>query len=189
VRIPTVNDVIRAGAEQVTALAALPGTLVQLNRSLASLADTAARLDQLVRRLDRLTAPLEAPLAALAPRLEALVPLLDEDLIRSLPALLDSLRRNAVPTLELMGQTQAHVAAITSSMERLTSMMDEGLTRLQDLPGAALVSRLRPGGSPVDTGRGGGAVTEGPEPGAAPGRPARPSRASRTTEEHRSWRG
>lgn len=142
-RIPTVGDVVRLGTEQVEALAALPGSITLLNRSLTSFAQTVARLDKLVQRLDRLTEPLEEPLAALAPRLEALVPLLDEELMKTLPAVLDSVNRNAVPALEVIGQTQAQVASIAASVERLMQVMDDGFARLQDLPGVGLVTRLR----------------------------------------------
>jgi len=143
VRIPTVGDLVRFGSEQVEALAALPDSIVLLNRSLTSFAQTVSRLDKLVQRLDRLTEPLEGPLTQLAPRLEALVPLLDEELMSSLPGVLDSVRRNAVPALEVIGQTQAQVASIASSVERLMQMMDEAFSRLQELPGVGLVNRLR----------------------------------------------
>lgn len=143
VKIPTVGDLVRLGTEQAEALAALPGSLALLNRSLTSFAQTVSRLDKLVQRLDRLTEPLEGPLTALAPRLEALVPLLDEELMRSLPAVLDSVNRNAVPALELIGQTQAQVASIAASVEQLMQVMDDGFARLQDLPGLGLVNRLR----------------------------------------------
>jgi ABC-type transporter Mla subunit MlaD len=143
VRIPTVGDVVRFGTEQVEALAALPDSIALLNRSLTHFAQTVSRLDKLVQRLDRLTEPLEAPLTELAPRLQALVPLLDEDLMASLPAVLDSVSRNAVPALELIGQTQSQVASIATAVERLAGLMDEALIRLQDLPGVGLVNRLR----------------------------------------------
>lgn len=142
-KIPTVGDMVRLGAEQAEALAALPGSLALLNRSLTNFAQTVARLDKLVLRLDRLTEPLEEPLAALAPRLQALVPLLDEELMSTLPAVLDSVNRNAVPALELIGQTQAQVASIAVSMERLMHVMDDGFARLSELPGMGLVTRLR----------------------------------------------
>ena len=143
VRIPTIGDVVRYGTEQVEALLALPDSIALLNRSLTSFAQTVARLDKLVQRLDRLTEPLEEPLTQLAPRLQALVPLLDEELMSELPVVLDSVRRNAVPALEVIGQTQAQVASIATSVERLMHLMDDALTRLQELPGAALVNRLR----------------------------------------------
>lgn len=147
-RIPTVSDLVRLGTEQVEALAALPESLTVLNRTLTSFAGTVARLDRLVQRLDRLTEPLEEPLAALAPRLEALVPLLDEELIANLPAVLEAVNRNAVPALEVIGQTQAQVASIAASVDRLMRVMDDTLTKLADLPGAGLVSRLRTKNAP-----------------------------------------
>lgn len=158
-KIPTVGDMVRLGAEQAEALAALPGSLALLNRSLTNFAQTVARLDKLVLRLDRLTEPLEEPLAALAPRLQALVPLLDEELMSTLPAVLDSVNRNAVPALELIGQTQAQVASIAVSMERLMHVMDDGFARLSELPGMGLVTRLR------------GERTEQPSPGRRRARP------------------
>ena len=145
-RLPTINDVFRAGTEQMEALMALPRSMVVLNRSLTSLAETVTVLDQLVRRLDRLTEPLEGPLTALAPRLEALVPLFDEEVIESLPAVLDSVERNLVPALEVMGSTRAQVASIATSVERLMSIMDDSFSRLQEMPGAFLISRLRGAG-------------------------------------------
>jgi hypothetical protein len=154
VRVPTVGEAIRVATEQLEALATLPQSIVLLNRSLTSLAQTVGRLDKLVRRLDRVTEPLEAPLAALAPRLDALVPLLDPDLIGSLPAVIDAIRRNAIPALEVIGQTQAQVASIAASVERLMTIMDDGFSRLQDLPGAALVNRLRGGGAGTKDSRG-----------------------------------
>jgi uncharacterized coiled-coil protein SlyX len=165
VKLPTVSDLIHFGSEQVEALATLPDTIVQLNRTLTSFAQTVARLDKLVRRLDRLTEPLEAPLAALTPRLEALVPLLDHDLISSLPGVMEAVQRNAIPALEAMAQTQAQVAAIASSVDRLMTVMDDGFARLQDLPGAALVSRLR-GSSSGAKGAGAGGASAGGATGA-----------------------
>ena len=143
VRIPTIPDLVRLGQEQIEALASLPESIALLNRSLASFAQTVTRLDTQVKRLDRLTEPLEEPLSQLAPRLQALVPLLDEDLLAALPAVLDSVARNAIPALEVIGQTQSQVATIASSVERLMTGMDDTVARLADLPGIGLVSRLR----------------------------------------------
>jgi exonuclease VII small subunit len=138
-----VGDVVRFGTEQIEALAALPDSVAVLNRSLTSFAQTVSRLDKLVQRLDRLTEPLEEPLAQLAPRLQALIPLLDEELMGALPTVLDSVNRNAVPALEVIGQTQAQVASIAASVERLMHITEDALSRIQELPGIALVNRLR----------------------------------------------
>ena len=144
-KIPTPGELVKYGTEQIEALTQLPESISLLNKSLTSFATTVSRLDKLVQRLDRLTEPLEGPLTALAPRLEALVPLLDEDVIASLPAVLDAVNRNAVPALEVIGQTQAQVASIASSVDRLMHVMDDTFARLQDLPGMGLVNRFRTG--------------------------------------------
>jgi hypothetical protein len=194
-RFPSVRVVVRVGIEQVETLVALPGTIVLLNRSLTSFAQTVQRLDELVRRLDRLTQPLEAPIAALAPRLEALAPLLDEELIESLAATLESVPRTAVPALELLSQSQAQMASIATALERLTAFMEAGYTRLQNQPAATLAGLLLGTGSgPKGSSPGaGGPATEagGTREGAAepvPGRPPGSTSTSNTTEEHRSWR-
>jgi hypothetical protein len=154
-KVPNVGEVVEA-------VVSLPESIVLLNRSIVSFAQTVASLDTLVARLDRLTESLEGPVTALAPRLEALVPLLDEDVLKNLPVVLDSVNRNAVPALEALGQTQAQVATIAGAMERLMGTMDEGFARLADLPGVGLVSRLR-GDRPLpgSPGRPGPRVEEG----------------------------
>jgi hypothetical protein len=190
-RIPSLRVVVRVGIEQVEALAALPGTIVLLNRSLTTVAQTAHRLDELVRRLDRLTQPLEAPIAALAPRLDALAPLLDEELIESLAAAIESVPRTAVPALELLGESQAQMASIAAALERLTAFMEAGYARLQNQPAATLAGLLLGSGSGLKGAAGGGPETEaaGTRQGATGPAPGRPPRTSSTTEEHRSWRG
>lgn len=153
-KVLTPTELVRRMNEQAQALAELPETVVLLNRSLRGFAATVTRLDGLVRRLDRLTEPLEAPLTTLAPRLQALVPLLDEELLASLPELLIAVQRTGIPALELIGQTQDQVASIAASVDRLMHVMDDAVARLQVLPGANLVSRLR--GGPVRPGGGTG---------------------------------
>ena len=142
-KVPTVNELIKVGESQLEALLALPQTIVLLNRALINFTQTVSRLDDLVKRMDRVTAPLEEPLLALAPRLQALVPVLDEDLMGAVPALLDSFQRNAMPAMEALGQTQAQVASIASSVDGLFRLVNDTLGRLGDLPGAALVNFFR----------------------------------------------
>jgi hypothetical protein len=143
VKVPTINELIKVGESQVEALLALPETIVLLNRALINFTQTVSRLDDLVKRMDRLTEPLEAPLVALAPRLQALVPVLDDDVINALPALLVSFQRNALPALEALGQTQAQVASIASSMDGLFRLVNDTFGRIGDLPGASLVNLFR----------------------------------------------
>jgi chromosome condensin MukBEF ATPase and DNA-binding subunit MukB len=134
-------DVARALQEQALALAALPQAATNLNKTLVAFAQTVSRLDTLVQRLDRLTEPLEAPLTALAPRLEALVPLLDEDVLGSVPELFDTLKKDAVPALHRIDQTQQQVQLIAESVERIMGGLDETLSRLAAIPGAGIIQR------------------------------------------------
>jgi hypothetical protein len=129
--------------EQAAALVALPQAAATLNRTLVTFAQTVSRLDTLVQRLDRLTEPLEEPLNALAPRLEMLVPLLDENVLGIVPELFETLRKDAVPALQRIDQTQQQVQVIAESVERIMGGLDETLTRLSGLPGMGLIQRRR----------------------------------------------
>jgi hypothetical protein len=151
VKLPTPADIVRAAVS-------IPRSVIHIDRSLSNFAQTLALLDTVVRRLDRLTEPLEGPLTALAPRLDALVALLDEDTLKALVLVLDSVKRNAVPALDALGQTQNRAAPIAASVERLTRVMDDTFSRLTDITGAG------PASPPLG---------EGPEQPPAP-RPGRP---------------
>ena len=102
-----------------------------------------------LRRDGRRTRPAGAPagpgdgatrgsVTALAPRLDALVPLLDEEVTHSLPALLDSVERNALPALELMGHTRTQLASVAASSERVAApLLTEPARPSPRTPGAA----------------------------------------------------
>jgi ABC-type transporter Mla subunit MlaD len=143
VKTPFVSpaDVAKALQEQAVALASLPQAATNLNKTLVAFAQTVGRLDTLVQRLDRLTEPLEAPLTALAPRLEMLVPLLDEEVLGSVPELFETLKKDAVPALHRIDQTQQQVALIAESVERIMGGLDETLSRLGALPGVSMIQR------------------------------------------------
>lgn len=183
VKLPTVSDLVQLGTEQLEALMALPETIVNLNKALINFAQTVSRLDELAKRMDRMTAPLEEPLAALGPRLAAIVPMLDDDLLAAIPSLLDSVNRNALPALEMFGQTQSQVASMASSMEGLLRIFEQSIGRLGDLPGAGLVNLFRP---PDRSGRSAKPAVEAAKP-AAPAKPS--SRTTKGVEERGSWKG
>jgi hypothetical protein len=149
VKTPFVSpaDVAKIVQEQAAALVALPQAAATLNRTLVAFAQTVGRLDTLVQRLDRLTEPLEEPLSALAPRLEMLVPLLDENVLGIVPELFETLRKDAVPALQRIDQTQQQVQMIAESVERIMGGLDETLTRLSGLPGMGLIQRRRSPGT------------------------------------------
>ena len=140
-KIPTPADVIRHSAQQLEALAQLPESILIFNRSLNTFAQTVGRLDTLVRRMDTMTAPLEAPIRALAPRLEAMVPVIEQ---YSVEEMADLLQRSVMPALQMMGDTQAQIRSIATSVEQLIRVVEELFGRLQEIPGLSLMSRLVP---------------------------------------------
>jgi chromosome condensin MukBEF ATPase and DNA-binding subunit MukB len=148
-RRPSISptDVARTLQEQAAAIAALPHAAATLNRTLVTFAQTVSRLDTLVQRLDRLTEPLEEPLTALAPRLQMLVPLLEENVLGAVPELFETLRKDAVPALQRIDQTQQQVQLIAASVERIMTGLDETLVRLAGLPGMGLIQRRRSAGA------------------------------------------
>jgi hypothetical protein len=74
-----------------------------------------------------------------------LVPLLDDDVLGVIPELVDSLRKDAVPALQRIDQTQQQVQLIAASVERIMGGLDETLTRLSALPGMGLIQRRAAG--------------------------------------------
>ncbi|MHB1535880.1 MAG: hypothetical protein ACYC1D_14985 [Acidimicrobiales bacterium] len=145
VKVPGLGEVPTLSREDVVAVLSLPQTLARLNRALVSFGQTVDRMDRLVRRIDRLTEPLEAPMAGLADRLQALVELLDHEAFKTMPDVLTGVQRTAVPALDLVVHTQAQVATLAASVERLVGTMDQLTSWLPDLPGSNLVARWRSG--------------------------------------------
>jgi ABC-type transporter Mla subunit MlaD len=130
---------------QTEALAALPGTLTQLNKTIRGLADamsqareTAATVQRLASRLETVLDEIEAPMKALAPGLARLATVLDDPAITDLPASLRKLQDDAVPLITGMRETHATVAA---SAERIAAFVDDASVRINALPGASLLRR------------------------------------------------
>lgn len=132
--LPGLSDLTRLLTAQTEALTSLPGTLAALNRNLRGLAEvmeaTRSSLEALQRlavRAEDILDDLEPPLRALAPQLTRVAGALEN------PDLADAART--------LRDTQAKIAAIAASTERLTSLVDDAGDRLAALPGAALFSR------------------------------------------------
>ncbi|MHB8452469.1 MAG: hypothetical protein ACYDAQ_18750 [Mycobacteriales bacterium] len=137
--LPGLSDLRKLVVAQTEYLLALPETLSALNRSVRSLAETIAStkdavlaLQRIAVRLDGLLDDLEPALRSLAPGISRVAALLDD------PALGELLRG--------VRDTQARVAGIAASTERLTSLVDDAGGRLAALPGAALLARSLRGG-------------------------------------------
>lgn len=112
-------------------LLAAPSTAAALIRGLERLAaaaaeagDAAVRINRLTARLESLLDEVEEPLKAAAPGIRRVGRMLDDPAVSELPETLNGLR-----------ETQARVAAIAASTERITSFIDDTGSRLGALPG------------------------------------------------------
>ena len=121
--IPVVGDLVKQAdtqaqwlqelVEQNTRLLAqLPATVKTLNDSLERFNDSVQRLDRMVTRMERAS-----------------------DRVRDLPALADTLRKEALPALRAATDTQRQVALLQSTVDRIAAVLGE-------LPGAGLLRRL-----------------------------------------------
>lgn len=163
--VPGLGDLLGALRAQADAFAELPATLLVLNRSIRGLAETvnSARetlqsVQRLAARLEAVVAEVEEPVRALAPGLARVAKVLDSPVVDGLPEALRTLQDDVLPLVKGMRDTQAKVAGIASSTDRMLSFMDETGSRLSMLPGAGLLRgvwprdpSVRPAASPASS--------------------------------------
>jgi ABC-type transporter Mla subunit MlaD len=149
-RLPGLGDIIELLQQQTAALIALPETLRKLDITIGSFMksvkqgqDTIARIDRLTKRADELLGELEVPIRALAPGLTKVAKILEDPAVDALPELLARVQAQALPVLRSMELTQAQVANIAGTTERLMSMVDDVRDAISSLPGAAALARRR----------------------------------------------
>lgn len=141
--IPVVGDLVRQADTQAQWLqdvleqnarlvGQLPATLKAFNDSLEQFNKTVGRLDRTVTRIESAANQITGPL----------------DRVRDLPEALDALRREALPALRAATDTQTQVAVITTTLERILSLVAE-------LPGAGIVRRMTAGRPEAETGQNG----------------------------------
>lgn len=122
--IPVVGDLMKQADSQAQWLqdlveqnaklvGQLPDTLKSLNDSLERFNQTVDRLDRMITRVERST---------------------------DLPALVDTLRKEALPALRAATDTQKQVALLQSTVERVIAILGE-------LPGAGILRRFAGGQS------------------------------------------
>jgi ABC-type transporter Mla subunit MlaD len=157
-RLPGVSDVVAVLQQQTEALAALPSTLVALQRAVRGLSrsieqsrETIAAVHRLVMRMDRLMDELEEPVRALAPGMSKIAGILNDPIIDELPATLHRVQEDVLPVVHNLRETQQKIYAIAASTERITTLVDDVGGRLGTLPGAGLLRRQwRAASEPVD---------------------------------------
>ncbi len=135
-RVQALADLVTLLQAQTDALAALPRTLVDLNRSILSLIEvltsvreTVASTQRLTQRLDRIVDELEEPVLAMRPGLERVAAVLDDPAVDTVPDTLRTLSDQVVPLVHGLRETQVKISALTSSPERLLGLVDEASAR------------------------------------------------------------
>lgn len=146
--IPGVSDLIQVVKTQTEALASLPMTLVNLTQALRSLTDvvskageTVGAVNRVVMRADSLLAELEQPMRDLAPGMTKVAVIINDPVIDEIPTTLAALNRDILPIMRAMAETQAKVAGIAATTDRMMGLLDDVQERLSHLPGANLLSR------------------------------------------------
>lgn len=137
--IPGVRDLVRqanAQAHWMQQMLEQNARLVgQLPATLKSFNDALERFNQTVARLDRVVGRLESASRSLSEPLERVAGALDPATLRDIPDTLDTLRRETVPALRAATDTQRQVAALQSTVERVSAVLGE-------LPGAGILRRI-----------------------------------------------
>lgn len=113
----------------------LPATMKTFNDSLERFNQTVMRLDKVVTKIEGATSQLIAPLEQVTPTLDRIATTLDLPTLREMPAVLDALRKEALPALRAATDTQKQVAILNTTVERIIAILGE-------LPGAGIARRL-----------------------------------------------
>ena len=164
--VPVLSRLVAGIRARGNAIAEMPYGLLRMNETMremtnavVSTTDTLDHVQRLVLRVDHLVGDLEEPLRSLAPGLTRLAKVLDDPAVDMLPDTLQRLSQDALPLVKGMRDTQARMAVIAASTDRITSIVDETGNRIAGLaglvPGAGglLRGRRAPAGQP-DSGGG-----------------------------------
>ncbi len=133
-RLPGLSTAVTAVSAQARALANVPRTLVDLNRSMLGLIEalstareTMATLAAVTARMERVAEELEEPIVALRPGLERLARVLDDEAVDTVPETLRRINEDVLPLIAGLRETQSKVNSLAAV-----------------LPGASLLFQRRP---------------------------------------------
>lgn len=119
--LPALPRAVELGRAQAKAIAGVPRTLLELNRSVLKLIETinAARetlaaAGVVVARMERMSEELEKPILALRPGLERLARILDDEVIDTIPDVLKTINEDVMPLLQGLRDTQSRVNALAT---------------------------------------------------------------------------
>lgn len=137
--IPVVGDLMKTADQQARwmqeVLEQNARLVAQFPATMKSFNDALERFNQTVGRLDKAVTRIEAASKNLTGPLERVSSALDPKALREIPEVLDAVRREAVPALRAATDTQAQVARMQATIDRV-------VTILGDLPGAGVLRRL-----------------------------------------------
>jgi len=143
-RLPGVSDLIAVLQAQTEALAALPGILVALNRSLRTFADTANQardtalaVQRVTARLDGLVTELEQPVRMMVPGMQRLAALMENPLVDEVPDALRRVQHELLPILTGILDSQATIAGIAASTDGIKKFVEDMGGRMAGISGAA----------------------------------------------------
>jgi|SRR3954452_10844467 hypothetical protein len=138
-RMPGLSDLISLLQQQTEALASLPRTMYDLNKSILSLIDvvasardTMAASQRVSSRIERIVDEMEAPVLALKPGLERLAVILDDPAVETVPDTLRKINEEVLPLVQGIQDTQTKV-------NKIATLAEETSQRLAGLPGAGFL--------------------------------------------------
>jgi ABC-type transporter Mla subunit MlaD len=138
-RVPGLSDLLGLLQQQSEALAALPRTMLDLNRSVQSLIDvvasardTLASSQRVSAHLERIVDEMEEPILALKPGLERLAVVLSDPAVDTVPDTLRKINEDVLPLVQGIRETQGKV-------NNIATLAEETSNRLAGLPGAGFL--------------------------------------------------
>ena len=108
------NSVLSVLQAQTAALAALPGAVESLSASVRNLADATAGAKETVQTMNRLAAKMEGLVDELTPGLHRVAGVLDDPVMSTLPEALTQVRRDLLPVLRTIADTNERIASLAS---------------------------------------------------------------------------
>ena len=123
--IPGLGDLLSLLQKQTEALAQLPVTLTDLNRTIRELTEatrlareTIESAQRITERLEGLVEEMQQPVRALKPGLERVGKVLDDPAVDTVPDTLRRIHDDLMPLIAGLRQAQARVGSVTGVLRR-----------------------------------------------------------------------
>jgi ABC-type transporter Mla subunit MlaD len=123
--IPGLGDVLSLLQKQSEALAQLPRTLIDLNRTIRELTEATAlaretidSAQRITERLEGLVEELQQPVRALKPGLERVGRVLDDPAVDTVPETLRRIHDDLMPLISGLRRAQTRVESVTEVLRR-----------------------------------------------------------------------